>query len=177
MFSYHGRAQDTTGTPPVSATLTILSTPDGASVFLDSVRVGTTPLTIDAGAPRTVTMMVVRSNFESETRTVTIDSGRSATFSFTLRPWVTTGSFVSNSPSTVFRLRPKPRTVHPGDTAVIAFGGVEVTAEDTLTGVKTTRFFLVNARAPMTFRSEMNFFAPWKVLRGIAVPGLVSSGH
>jgi len=69
---------------PTTGTLEVTSVPSSATVRLDGVPIGNTPLTRSGVTPGLHTVAVSKSGYETETRQVTITAGATSTVSVTL---------------------------------------------------------------------------------------------
>ena len=68
------------GVSPDTGSLTVRSDPNGAEVFLDTERVGTTPLTIPEVSPGTHVLLISLSGFEDHAAVVTVEPGKNAVY-------------------------------------------------------------------------------------------------
>ena len=74
---------------PETGTLRVFSTPSGATVELDGVAVGLTPLTQPDVAPGIHTVRISRAGYTTDTRQAVINAGQVTTISVTLTPAAT----------------------------------------------------------------------------------------
>lgn len=83
------KPQDRTVKPPkpkvTTGTLTVTSTPSGAAVKIGGKYMGETPLTLDKQKADTYSVTVSAEGYESQTRSVTVSVGKTATCSVTLK--------------------------------------------------------------------------------------------
>ena len=70
---------------PTTGTLSITSTPSDASVKIDGRYLGTTPLTLDKQNAGTYKVTFSAEGYETQTKSVTVTAGKTATCSATLR--------------------------------------------------------------------------------------------
>lgn len=70
---------------PTTGTLTITSTPSGAVVKIGGKYMGETPLTLEKQKPDTYSVTFSYEGYESQTRSVTVTTGQTATCSVTLK--------------------------------------------------------------------------------------------
>ena len=83
-----------------SGTLKVKSSPSGANVYLNDVLQNSTPVKISGVQPGKVRVRVEKKGYGSETKRVTISSGRTATLTFYLEKVVRAGRlFVNAEPS------------------------------------------------------------------------------
>ena len=70
--------------PPAAGSLTVLSTPGGATVLLDGMAVGTTPLSLDSVSPGAHELRLEHALFLPLSRSVTVAPGRDQSISLAL---------------------------------------------------------------------------------------------
>ena len=79
-------------TAPETVVLTVTSEPEGAVVFLDEQRLGSTPLRLETPTgPETHTLRVVKGGFRTTTRQLVLDQDRSLAVSLRRRRQNPTG--------------------------------------------------------------------------------------
>ena len=99
---------------PTTGTLRVLSTPSGASVTVDGMPFGTTPVEQSGVAPGAHTVRLSKAGYETETRHVTVTAGMTTTVSVTLTPIPT-----NRPPTAAFAFTPSSPSV--GDS--VTFNG------------------------------------------------------
>jgi len=105
-----------TSPAPTTGTLRLLSTPSGASVTLDGIPFGTTPVEQSGVSPGTHTVRLTKAGYQTETRQVTITAGMTTTLNVTLTPIST-----NQPPHAAFTFSPGSPTV--GDTVTFDASG------------------------------------------------------
>lgn len=131
-------------------TLSVDSTPQGATIFIDGIAKGTTPVTVPDFKVGTYTITIKMSGYEDMTEMLNIVAGQTTTFAPVLRPVPATGSLAlsSNPPGALVYLDDTYRGITPltlsglsagsHDLTITRDGYDEYSAPITITAGKTT---------------------------------------
>ena len=111
--------QDRAVSRPTTGTLTISSTPSDAAVKIDGEYMGTTPLTLKNRKPGTYRVTFSAEGYETQTQSVTVAAGKTASCSATLKKKATPQPVTPPVTST-----PQPATSSNASSQVITANGV-----------------------------------------------------
>lgn len=73
-------------TAPVTGSLSVTTSPAGATVFIDGVQRGVSPATVPGLAPGSHTLLLMMNGYNDLSATVTIAAGQTATYTTDLSP-------------------------------------------------------------------------------------------